>query len=163
MRGVLLDGGHAGKSHWSNQLACKDLESHMHKRLIRDVQHFKGRLTSYEVWVGALQWRDWIDRCGEALFHNAYRWAQQAYTSPIPPLYLPYISPTSHGLPLGAAGGRHRRAPHQRARGARQPHAHQGGGVPQHDLGDGLARRPRGRRGRAGALRRREIARYSEM
>ena len=95
MRGVLLDGGHSGKNHWSNQLACKDLESHMHKRLIRDVQHFKGRLTSYEVWVGALQWRDWIDRCGEALFHNAYRWAQQAHNSPIPPLYLPYISPIS--------------------------------------------------------------------
>ena len=106
---MLLDGGHSGKSHWSNQLACKDLESHMHKRLIRDVQHFKGRLTSYEVckgrtltptqtqtptkpqpqsqsqpptpnpnptptpnqvWKGALQWRDWIDRCGEALSHN---------------------------------------------------------------------------------------------
>ena len=78
MRAVLLDGGHSGKDHWSNQLACKDLESHMHKRLIRDVQHFKGRLTSYEVWKGALQWRDWIDRCGEALFHNAYRWTQQA-------------------------------------------------------------------------------------
>ena len=84
MRGVLLDGGHSGKNHWSNQLACKDLESHMHKRLIRDVQHFKGRLTSYEVWVGALQWRDWIDRCGEALFHNAYRWAQQADATAAP-------------------------------------------------------------------------------
>ena len=23
MRGVLLDGGHSGKTHWSNQLACK--------------------------------------------------------------------------------------------------------------------------------------------
>ena len=121
MRSVLLDGGHSGKSHWSNQLACKDLESHMHKRLVRDVGHFKGRLTSYEVWVGALQWRDWIDRCGEALFHNAYRWAQQADASAAlltsEPAVLDSLTLTkaeayhnmiwamaSRGVPVGAVG-----------------------------------------------------------
>ena len=83
MRGVLLDGGHSGKDHWSNQLACKDLESHLHERLIRDVAHFKGRLTSYEVWRGALHWREWLDRCGDQLRMNSYRWANQADSAAI--------------------------------------------------------------------------------
>ena len=32
----------------------------------------------YQVWKGALHWREWIDRCGESLFFDAYRWAHEA-------------------------------------------------------------------------------------
>ena len=74
----LFDGGHAAKEHWSNKLACKDLERHLHQRLMRDMHQFSGKIQHYEVWRGALEWRDWIDRCGEELFLNAFKWAAQA-------------------------------------------------------------------------------------
>ena len=75
---TLLDGGHAAHEHWSNQLACKDLKQRLHERIARDLNHFRGKVRLYEVWRGALHWRDWIDRCGESLFFDAYRWAHQA-------------------------------------------------------------------------------------
>ena len=75
---TLLDGGHGHKEHWSNQLACKELKQRLHERIARDLNHFRGKIRRYEVWKGALHWREWIERCGEALFFDAYRWAQQA-------------------------------------------------------------------------------------
>jgi len=75
---TLLDGGHDNKDHWSNKLACKDLKQRLHERLARDISHFRGKIQLYEVWKGSLHWRDWIERCGEGLFFEAYRWAQQA-------------------------------------------------------------------------------------
>ena len=75
---TLLDGGHDNHEHWSNKLACKDLKQRLHERIARDLSHFRGKIQLYEVWKGSLHWRDWIDRCGEGLFFDAYRWAQQA-------------------------------------------------------------------------------------
>ena len=75
---TLLDGGHAKKEHWSNKLACQDLKARLHERLARDLAHFRGKIKLYEVWKGSLHSRDWIDRCGESLYFDAFRWAQQA-------------------------------------------------------------------------------------
>ncbi|KOO23982.1 glycoside hydrolase family 10 [Chrysochromulina tobinii] len=75
---TLLDGGHEKKEHWSNKLACQDLKARLHERLARDLAHFRGKIRLYEVWKGSLHSRDWIDRCGESLYFDAYRWAQQA-------------------------------------------------------------------------------------
>ena len=75
---TLLDGGHTHKEHWSNQLACKELRTRLHERIAREMSHFLGKIHLYEVWRGALHWREWIDRCGESLFFDAYKWAQQA-------------------------------------------------------------------------------------
>ena len=75
---LLFDGAHSSPLHWSSKLSCKDLERQLSDRLLRDLTHFKGRLVRYEVWKGALHWREWIERCGESLFFDAYRWAQQA-------------------------------------------------------------------------------------
>jgi len=75
---TLLDGGHDHRDHWSNKLACKDLRERLHERIARDLSHFRGKIQLYEVWKGALHWREWINRCGESLFFDAYRWAAQA-------------------------------------------------------------------------------------
>jgi len=78
MGAALFDGGHGGKDHWSNKLACKELQTRLHERVLRDLRHFGGRIGRYEVWKGALVWREWLERCGQDLFFNAFRWAQQA-------------------------------------------------------------------------------------
>lgn len=78
MGALLFDGAHAAPQHWSSKLDCKDLERQLHDRLTRDLAHFKGKLRRYEVWSGALHWRDLIDRCGEEIFFDAFRWAGQA-------------------------------------------------------------------------------------
>jgi hypothetical protein len=78
MAALLFDGAHADPMHWSSKLDCKDLEQQLHQRLMRDLTHFKGRLKRYEVWKGALHWRSLIDRCGEAIYFDAFRWAKQA-------------------------------------------------------------------------------------
>ena len=75
---VLFDGGHGDKDHWSNKLTCKDLEEHIHERIMRELRQFGGKIGRYEVWKDAMQWKDWIDRCGQQLFFNAYRWAHLA-------------------------------------------------------------------------------------
>jgi len=80
---TLLDGGHTHKDHWSNQLACNDLKQRLHERIARDLSHFRGKIQLYQVWDGALHWRDWINRCGENLFFDAFRWAQQADPSAV--------------------------------------------------------------------------------
>ena len=65
---TLLNSGEEGAAeHWSNKLACKDLERRLHERIARDLSHFRGRLGLYEVWKDSLQRREWIDRCGETL------------------------------------------------------------------------------------------------
>ena len=56
----------------------KDLKQRLHERIARDLSHFRGKIRLYQVWKGALHWKEWIDRCGESLFFDAYRWAQQA-------------------------------------------------------------------------------------
>ena len=81
--GPPAQGGHGNKDHWSNQLACNDLKQRLHERIARDLSHYRGKIHLYQVWKGALHWRDWIDRCGENLFFDAYRWAQQADPSAI--------------------------------------------------------------------------------
>jgi endo-1,4-beta-xylanase len=78
MGAALLDGAQNEVDHWSNKLACRDLQHRLHERIARDLHHFRGTIELYEVWKGSLEWRDWIDRCGEALFFDAYRWAHQA-------------------------------------------------------------------------------------
>eukprot|EP00966_Prymnesium_polylepis_P115221 2663571-Prymnesium_polylepis.1 len=34
---TLFDGGHSDKDHWSNKLTCKDLEEHVHERIMREL------------------------------------------------------------------------------------------------------------------------------
>ena len=49
MSATLLDGGHDNKEHWSNKLACKDLQQRLHERIARDLNHFRGKIRLYEV------------------------------------------------------------------------------------------------------------------
>jgi hypothetical protein len=81
MGAALIDSeelGGAAREHWSNKLACKDLAQRLHERIARDLSHFKGKIRVYEVWKGALHAREWINRCGESLHFDTYRWAQRA-------------------------------------------------------------------------------------
>ena len=56
-------------------LPCRPLTC---RPLASPVSHPFTHRHRYEVWKGALHWREWIERCGESLFFDAYRWAQQA-------------------------------------------------------------------------------------
>jgi hypothetical protein len=78
MSASLFDGGHGDKDHWSNKLTCKDLEEHVHERIMRELHQFGGKIKRYEVWKDTMKWRDWIDRCGPQLLYSAYRWAHLA-------------------------------------------------------------------------------------
>ena len=63
------------------QLTCGDLELHLRERLLRDLRAssgFGGRFARYEVWTAAMRHREWIQRCGENVLFNAYRWAHAA-------------------------------------------------------------------------------------
>tara|TARA_B110001452_G_scaffold139621_1_gene116042 strand:+ start:255 stop:3833 length:3579 start_codon:yes stop_codon:yes gene_type:complete len=78
MEALLFDGAHSAPDHWSAKLGCKDLEAQLRERLMRDLTHYTGRLVRYEVWRGALGWRELIDRCGEGFYFDAFRWAHAA-------------------------------------------------------------------------------------
>jgi len=60
---ALLDQSQEGaEDHWSNKLACTDLERRLHERIARDLTRFRGKIGVYEVWRDSLQRREWINR-----------------------------------------------------------------------------------------------------
>jgi hypothetical protein len=121
MSASLFDGAWGDKDHWTNQLACHELEARMHARISRDLTAFKGRFGRYQVWKDTLRSREWIERCGEELLINAWRWAREADATAtlcssegdvLTPLTLTRAEAyhnalwglASKGVPLGAIG-----------------------------------------------------------
>ena len=117
----LFDGGQSDQNHWTNQLACHELETHLHTRISRDLTAFKGRIGRYELWRDTMKSREWIDRCGEELLINAWKWAKEVdATATLCSLESDILTPltltraeayhntlwglSSKGVPLGAIG-----------------------------------------------------------